>query len=334
MNERREGSLRWREMPVMWSTVTLWCGDSSPIMCTELIDDLRELTLLDLRDEMDARFPARPFDWPPHPEPLFTVPKPAPRFLTMTGDEGEIAFMPLGGECILNEAFLFPFLSSLNHVLKVDKILVRLRPLALDFPGADVVEVVVVVDSPFPVDSSAGVLVGVGAAEVEERAITHGLDCVKLDDAVISFSRSGVNGGGGTFALSLSFTGFNGGDFWSFDGPDAFLLFSFSFSSFSFSSLALFSRSLSSLSFTASAERFRTKPAASNAVVALCMMLTLPERGFPNTLPSLPSLLFVLPPGVVGVDFPVAVPVRESAREGVGDNSERGDFDRGGVMGR
>jgi hypothetical protein len=152
--------------------------------------------------------------------------------------------------------------------------------------------------------------------------MTHGLACVKLDDAVISLS--GVEGGG--IMAAPSFTGFRGGDFVSFD-PDPFLLLSFS--SFSFSSLALFSFSRSSFSLTASAERFRTRPAASKAVVALCIILTLPERGFPDLL----SLLLVLPAGVVGVDLPVAVPVCESATDGVGDSSERGDLDRGGVVG-
>ena len=86
---------------------------------------------------------------------------------------------------------------------------------------------------------------------------------------------------------------------------------------------------LSPLSRTPSADFLRTSPAASRAVVARCMMLTLPERAFRPFDPWSLSLSFMLLPGVDGPER-----MEISAIDGVGDKSALGDFARGGVLGR
>ena len=81
------------------------------------------------------------------------------------------------------------------------------------------------------------------------------------------------------------------------------------------------------LSFTTSADRFRTRPAASKAVAARCMMLTLPDR-LPR--PFDPSFSFILPLGVEGCDRfeSIGVLLPGESRGFVGDIA------LGGVSGR
>ena len=92
------------------------------------------------------------------------------------------------------------------------------------------------------------------------------------------------------------------------------------------------SRSFSSL--TASADFFRTNPAASNAVVARCMMLTLPARGLrpPFEPLELGSRSFRLPLGVDGCERPESPVIVDVEGDSRGERGV-GDALRGGVAG-
>lgn len=129
----------------------------------------------------------------------------------------------------------------------------------------------------------------------------------------------------GILASFRSFTAFKGGDFANlFDPPETRGWLS-----------GFFSLSLSSLSLTASADFLRTSPAASSAVVARCMMLTLPARFFRPLDPWLSlslSLSLTLPLGVDGFE---RIAASRMLVDGVGDSVPlSGDLARGGVVDR
>lgn len=84
---------------------------------------------------------------------------------------------------------------------------------------------------------------------------------------------------------------------------------------------------------TASDDFFLTNPAASSAVVARCMMLTLPDLAFRPLDPDSLSLSFKLPTGVEGCERnEIISPVKiEEDGDNIGDLVE--DLGRGGVTG-
>lgn len=146
--------------------------------------------------------------------------------------------------------------------------------------------------------------------------------------------------GGGVVGTGWSFVGFKGGDLVSFEEPlpwedlgSSPLPTRLSASlDFSRSRSRSRSRSLSFSSLTASDDFFLTNPAASRAVVARCMMLTLPDLAFRPLDTDSFSLSFKLPPGVEGCERNEASPVRvEEEGDNIGDLV--GDTGRGGVVG-
>lgn len=148
------------------------------------------------------------------------------------------------------DALRFPFLSSLNHILKVCRMLLRFRtaPGCLSSP----------IFAPLP---EAGVLDGVGAtSKVELRAtgMIQGEAPPRSVAAVLSCS-----GVAGIVIGGASLTGLKGGDFVNraWPPPECPPLDSVDEDVRSFS--------LSSFSFTASFDFFLTSPAASSADAAI-----------------------------------------------------------------
>lgn len=243
--ERRLGSLLCLEMPSK-----LLCGVSMTAICVDVMEDRRELTLLERLDETETRFERCLY--PPLPR-LNAV-------LFCADDAGMVErFGAVFDEGTEIEAFRLPFRSSLNHIRKVCRILLRFRDACGCFSSLML--------APLP---EAGVLDGVGVtSKVELRAmgITQGEALPRSVGAVRS--SSGVAGRG------VSLTGRNGGDFVRRAGP---LLDSSDEEPRSFS--------FSSFSSTVSFDFFRTRPAASSAaVVARWTMLTLPDLGLPLLRP-------------------------------------------------
>ncbi len=157
---------------------------------------------------------------------------------------------------------------------------------------------------------SPGEFAGVGAENVADLdiGITQG---EASSDSIASCS--GVEG------ICVSLTGREGGDFCKRAGP--LLCEEPLRESVELEARLSSFRSFSSL--TASVDFLRTSPAASRAVVARCMMLTLPDLGFPLFFPFDPE-----PLGVEGDDLD-----DDSIEVGVGDSNDLGDLERGGVTG-
>lgn len=146
--------------------------------------------------------------------------------------------------------------------------------------------------------------------------------------------------GGGVAVLSR--TARIGGDLVSFEVPlpyelrdssplNGFLSKSLEFC-LSFSLSFSFSFSRSNWSLTASLDFFRTRPAASRAVVARCMILTLPLRLLPSRRPLEPSFSLKLLTGLfVSSPLPRIVEVVDGARPPVGDALRGGVVIRGSL---
>lgn len=229
------------------------------------------------------------------------------------------------GEPVLS--FRFPFLSSFNHSLNWLRKLPRFLLLAAEGPafGPGVDGKGCDFEAGIPGGDPTGVDDALLLGTAEDDSVRTQGDPIACNSATDASDGGGVVGGRG------------GGDFVSLEGPPPLpcelldssptellvdlgpLSASFSFSfSFSFVLTLSFSR----CSLTASEDFFLTRPAASKAVVALCIMLTLPDlfaRPFP-----------VLPEGVVG--FEVALADEDGVRSGV---LPPGDIALvGGVLGR
>lgn len=309
-NDRLLGSLLCLETGTICSIP--YDDDGSNPICVDVIDERLELTLLDLRDETEARFALFPLRVPTMTDGRelldrrFIVPRlrPAmglvPGLPTLGWGYARLCASSAGGG-----ALRLPLASSLNQSRNVDRRLARLRPCGI-FPCSPIVG-----NEP---RESPGELEGVAGGEcLEPPAMTHG-EPAREDSEFASKLAGGV--------LGPSFKGLSEGDFRSLIEPEDRV------SSPLVTRLSLclsLSLSLSLSSRTPSADFFLTRPAASRAVVARCMMLTLPDR--PLRLLD-PSLSFMLPLGVLGWDL--------LASDGVADVGDSigfvGDTARGGVM--
>lgn len=194
--------------------VPAWCrlgSLSRRTICIDATLDRRELTLLDRREDTEALFgrvlgplqPPRRLNVPLRAPPVPPPPALGEADTPPTAEEelGEAMLIGAG-----TAAFRLPFRSSLNHMRKVVRMLLRFRigppvslvcwslamPKSFEFPGE---------------------LAGVGAAaNVDERETgTQGDALGRPVGIVCSFSgvAGGMSGGGGVW---LSFTGRKGGD--------------------------------------------------------------------------------------------------------------------------
>jgi hypothetical protein len=226
-------------------------------------------------------------------------------------------------------SFRFPFRSSLNHNRKVVSRLARCRVR----PDCCFPAVMLGAEDDGEMNGSPvtlGELAGVGAPR---RMLFGGLTCCASVNThgdptcVCWLSDGGVDG---AVVAALLLFPCPWPDFVSLDDELPYELLGSS-------PLAILSLSLSRSfsSRTPSDDFFRTKPAASNAVVALCMMLTLPDRTLPSLsrpFPHTPSALSrKLPDGVDGCERD-----EDPAAVGVGDGDKCvcvGERELGGVTG-
>jgi hypothetical protein len=273
-------------------------GESSTIICTDAIDDRRELTLLERLEDADARgrcpfgfetnFPA-PLDALVRrfTDVLYAWGKPGPRLYGVCFCDLPIVELPDGPASAAADpcpCLRFPFLSSLNHSRNAVSRFARWRCEP---------ELALTVSSPFPklvVDIDArtsalltpGEFAGVGGAwpwcdcDSESRDCPCGWVSMAHGEpmAGCGWCRSSLGGGvEGSFSL-ISFDGRRGGDLVNLEaeaGPWLPLPCELLVSSPTVPALPLRS-GLSSLSFSlslnASLDFFFTSPAASSAVVA------------------------------------------------------------------
>ena len=235
------------------------------------VDDRRELTLLERREETEARLvrcealfrPPPPTVFPRPAERPLIVPRPFGRCDTGLEPALLIDDVCVSAWSVTGSSFRFPFGSSLNHRWNVDSKLARLRcPEPTLLPRVGI----------------CGSDVSVSAGE----PVSGGGDCfpARIHGEPTWPWPALRSVGGGVDDNAESLTARIGGVLMSLPEPlpcderGSSLLATLFAACFSFSSRSRRSRS----SRTASADFLRTRPAASSAVVARCIMLTLPAR--------------------------------------------------------